>query len=249
MQATKREINPAGSATGESVHYPTEACATCEAGNLWCQRVRDDSLSCKVPDWSGIRRKPILRGEYLFRAGEPFRAIYVLCNGSLKGVLSDHEREFITGFHIAGEPVGLDAIHSGQHHCSAVALEDGHVCEVPFDQLERSCLDEPISQRWLHRSMSREILRRYERVSALARTSMEGRMAAFLLNLSMRFSATRIPLCMSRDEMGSYLGMTAEAISCTLRKFHASRLITARPNQIELVDINGLRLAADGCAK
>jgi CRP/FNR family transcriptional regulator len=38
----------------------------------------------------------------------------------------------ITGFQMAGELLGMDAIGAGQHLCEAVALEDSEVCEIPF---------------------------------------------------------------------------------------------------------------------
>lgn len=162
-------MNPREPVAVHDVEYPTEACARCEMCNLWCQPVRDDPTRCNLPDWFGNWRKPIRRGEYLFRAGESFHSIYALRNGSLKEVQSGLGGEIISDFRFAGELVGLDAIHSGRHRYSAVALEDGHVCEVPFDQLERLCLDRSNSQLWLHKTMS-------------------------------------------LDDIGSYLGMTAEAI-------------------------------------
>lgn len=251
MRTKTCEITPAGCATAQADPFPTKACARCDMCGLWCQAVQDDPARYDAPDWFCNQRRPIRRGEYLFRAGESVRSIYALRNGSLKLFLPERGRERITAFHFAGELVGLHAVHSQEHDCSAVALEDGYVCEVPFDQLERLCRNEPASQRRLHQSLSREIVRHYERVSGMAGLNLDARLAAFLLNLSRRFSArslsaTLFPLCMSREEIGNYLGMTAAAVSRILLKFQGSRLISTHLDLVELVDVNGLRLAASG---
>lgn len=232
------------------VQYPTIACGTCELCDLWCQPIRDNPSKYNSLEWFKNRRTKIRRGEYLFHAGEPFRSLYALRTGFLKVFFVNQGREHVTGFYMAGELVGLDAIHAARHTCSAVALEDGQVCEVPFEQLEKLCLDLPASQHRLHRFMSREITRHYEMVAELVGKTVEERMAAFLLNLSKRFSEhryspTEFQLRMKRDEIGNYLGMTVETVSRTLRKFHASGLISVRGKHMELLDLDGLRQAAN----
>lgn len=232
------------------VQYPTVACATCELCDLWCQPIRDNPERYNSLEWFKNRRTKIRRGEYLFHAGEPFRSLYALRAGFLKVFFVSQGREHVTGFYMAGELVGLDAIHAARHTCSAVALEDGQVCEVPFEQLEKLCLDLPASQHRLHRFMSREITRHYEMVAELVGKTVEERMAAFLLNLSKRFSEhryspTQFQLRMKRDEIGNYLGMTVETVSRTLRKFHAAGLISVRGKQLELLDLDGLHRTAN----
>lgn len=232
------------------MQYPTVACATCELCHLWCQPIRDNPSRYNSLDWFKNRRTKIRRGEYLFHAGEPFRSLYALRTGFLKVFFVSQGREHVTGFYMAGELVGLDAIHSDVHKCSAVALEDGQVCEVPFGQLENLCLENPFSQNRLHRFMSREITRHYGMVAELVGKTVEERMAAFLLNLSQRFkehsySPTHFQLRMNRDDIGNYLGMTLETVSRTLRKFHASGLISVRGKQLELLDLDGLRQTAN----
>jgi CRP/FNR family transcriptional regulator, anaerobic regulatory protein len=246
---TPSAIDPADPTAWQDVQYPTMACATCEMCNLWCQPVRDNPARYQSLDWFKEKRTQIRRGEYLFRAGEPFRSVYVLRNGFLKVSMVNQGTERVTAFCVAGELVGLDAIHFAQHNCSAVALEDGFVCEVPFDHLERLCQDEPTSQRRLHQFMSREIMRHYEMVNTLVGKSVEQRLAAFLLNLSERLaqhslSATRIHLRMSRDDIGCYLGMTVESVSRAMRKFHGAGLVSAHGKHLDLIDFEGLRRAA-----
>jgi len=77
------------------------------------------------------------------------------------------------------------------------------------------------------------------------------RVAAFLLNLMHRlgargFSATSLHLRMSRDEIGSFLGLTAETVSRTLSSFQAKGLLVVRQRLITVTDASGLQSVLDG---
>jgi CRP/FNR family transcriptional regulator len=250
MKVKRAKAGPASSDAWASIQYPTVACATCEMCELWCQPIRENPSGYNSLNWFRNRRTKIRRGEYLFHGGEPFKCLYVLRTGFLKVFFVSQGREHVTGFYMAGELVGLDAIHAARHNCSAIALEDGQVCEVPFKQLEKLCLDLPSSMHRLHQFMSREITRHYEMVAEMVGKTVEERLAAFLLNLSKRYGehgypADRFQLCMKRDEIGNYLGMTLETVSRTLRKFAASGLISCHGRQVDLLDLEGLRRAAN----
>lgn len=56
-------------------------------------------------------RVRINRGDSLYRAGDGFRSLYALHTGFLKScVVLENGRELITGFHMAGEMMGMDGI-------------------------------------------------------------------------------------------------------------------------------------------
>src|SRR5215510_16029577 len=76
-------------------------------------------------------RRPVKRGEYLFRANDPFDSLYAVRAGFFKTkVLLEDGREQVTGFHMAGELIGLDGIGTDRHTCDALALEDSEVCVI-----------------------------------------------------------------------------------------------------------------------
>ena len=55
------------------------------------------------------RRRPITKGQVLFRMGAPFASVFAVRTGSLKTVLlSDDGTEQVTGFALAGELLGLN---------------------------------------------------------------------------------------------------------------------------------------------
>jgi len=193
-------------------------------------------------------RQKLKRGEHLYRAGDPLAALYAIRSGFMKTcVLHDDGREQVAGFHMMGELLGLDAISSGSHMCDAVALEDCEVCEIPFAYLEQLSRELPSLQHQLHRIMSREIVRDYGVMMLLGTMKAEERLAAFLVNLSQRFaargySATEFNLRMTREEIGSYLGLKLETISRAFSRFQQEGLVEVRHKRIRIRDPERLRL-------
>ena len=187
-------------------------------------------------------RRRIKRGEALLRAGNAFESILAIRSGFFKSsVVLEDGRDQVTGFHMAGEIVGLDGIGSGKHSSDVVALEDSEVCVIPYSRLEH-----PQFQRQLHRVMSRELVRDQGVMTLLGTMRAEERLAAFLLNLSQRFkvrgfSPTEFHLRMTRDEIGSYLGLSLETVSRAFSRFQADGLITVQQKHIRIAALDGLR--------
>ena len=192
------------------------------------------------------RKRPLKRGEYLYRTGGTLPSIYAVRTGFLKScVLHDDGREQVAGFHMMGELLGLDAIGSGMHMCDAVALEDSEVCEIPFNDLERLGREIPALQQHFHRIMSRELTQDQRHLLSLGTMRAEERLAAFLLSLSQRLAArgylnNEFDLRMSRVDIGSYLGIQIETVSRMLSRFAESGLIQIKQRHIKLIDMNGL---------
>jgi CRP/FNR family transcriptional regulator len=191
--------------------------------------------------------RKVVRGETLHRAGDRFQNIYAIKAGAFKTVTTlRNGREQITGFQITGEPLGMEGIHDGCYTCDAVALEDSVLCIIPFGKLEELCNDVPVMQRHLHKLMSGEIVRKAQLMTLLGSMRAEERVAAFLLNLSQRlrarrYSGSEFKLRMSREEIGSYLGMTLETVSRTLSRLQEEKLIAVSGKLIRILDPEGLQ--------
>lgn len=83
------------------------------------------------------RKKPIQKGEALFKAGDELRSLYAIRSGTIKSyTITEQGDEQITGFHLAGDLIGFDAIHKQHHPSFAQALETSMVCEIPFEILD-----------------------------------------------------------------------------------------------------------------
>jgi CRP/FNR family transcriptional regulator len=196
-------------------------------------------------------RHRIKRGSVLFRAGDVFTSLYAIRTGFFKTcVASDDGREQVTGFQMAGEIMGLDGIVSDHHNCDAVALEDAEVCVMPFADVEEFARQIPALQHHVHKIFSREIVRDHGVMMLLGNMRAEERLAAFLLNLVQRlhargFSATEMVLRMTREEIGSYLGMKIETVSRTFSKFSEDGIIDVKQRNIRILDTAALKSIYD----
>jgi len=201
------------------------------------------------------RRRPIARGETLFRHGDPFHSIYAVRSGSIKTFTpSDDGMEQVTGFHLPGEMIGLDAINGSTHPCSAKALDTASLCEIPFDELESLSHGIPSLQKQLLKIMSREILHDHNLLMMLGKKSAEERLASLLLSLSNRllqrgFSAHEFNLSMSRNDIGNYLGLAVETVSRLFRRFREQGVLTVDRRSIQIHDMQKLKEAAGATAR
>jgi len=198
------------------------------------------------------RRRRLQRDERLYGMDEPFRNLYAVRFGHFKTYQVNAAGEAqITGFQMAGELLGMDAISADRHHCDAVALEDSEVCEIPFARLEELFGEVPTLLRHFHRIMSQEITREQNVMLLLGNMRAEQRFAVFLVNLSARYAArgyspTRFQLRMSREDIGNYLGLTIESISRLLSRFKKSGLLQVDKREVVLLEPVRLKAMAAG---
>lgn len=221
-------------------------CTTCMMRNI-CMAASLEAgemsrLDSVVRSWRSVKQ-----GERLYRAGDPFRSLYAVRVGSFKTVVApERGKETISGFYMAGDSIGMDGVCQETHNCDAIALEDSVVCVIPFHQLEALCREIKPLQRHLHKMFSAEIVRESRQMMLLGNNmSAEQRVAAFLLNVSARYrergySATSFVLRMTREDIGSFLGMTLETVSRTLSKFQQEGLLTVQGKSIELLNLDAL---------
>ena len=171
--------------------------------------------------------------------------IYAVRTGFFKTCVSSEDgRDQVTGFQMAGELLGLDGIGTERHTCDAVALEDSQVCVIPYQELEHLSREFSDLQRQFHKIMSREIVRDHGVMLLLGSMRAEERLAAFLVNLTQRlktrgFSPSSLILRMTREEIGSYLGLKLETVSRTFSKFQDDGLLEVKQRHIRVVDAGG----------
>ena len=191
-------------------------------------------------------RRKVRRGESIFAAGDEFKSVYAIRSGFFKtSVVDDEGREQVTGFFMGGELLGLDGIGTGSHNGTATALEDSEVCVMPFRLIEEAARELPALQRHLHSVLSREIVRDHGVMMLLGSMRAEERLAAFLTNLSKRFlkrgfSPAEFHLRMTREEIGSYLGLKLETVSRLFSQFQKDRLIEVEQKHVRILDSDGL---------
>lgn len=229
---------------------PRQQCAGCRLHRLCLptglsgvQNSRFDSI---------VVHRRILKDEPLYKMDDPFRSIYAIRLGHFKThQVSRNGFEQIAAFHMAGELVGLDGLGTDRHQCYATALEDSEVCEIPYAKLEQLFTEIPPLLRQFHRLMSEELTREQTAMLLLGNLRAEQRFAAFLTNLSARYSArgysaTSFHLRMSREDIANYLGLTIESISRIIARLRARRLVSINNRDVELLDLPTLRALSTG---
>ena len=188
------------------------------------------------------RRRPVARGESLFRTGDALEAVYVARDGAFKTIaISEEGEERVVGFHLPGELIGLDALGADRHRCDAIALTTANVCEVPFEQLAEVASHVPALQHQLLRVIGRSVGRDQDHLDMLVRRQASERIALFLHGLSERFrhigqSATQFRLPMSREDIAHFLGLALETVSRGFTRLQEDGVIAVDGRRVEILD-------------
>jgi CRP/FNR family transcriptional regulator, anaerobic regulatory protein len=192
-------------------------------------------------------KRRIARGAALFRRGDALDALYAIHSGTFKKtVVSRDGRDKVTGFYYAGDVLGLDAIDGREHRSTAIALEDAQVCIVPYRALEQMALSAPQLQQQLFRLLSADIARDHGLMLLLGRMSADERVAAFLLSVSEAYerrgyAAHDFRLRMTREEIGSFLGLTLETVCRRTSSLQREGVLKANGREMHLCDPAKLR--------
>jgi CRP/FNR family transcriptional regulator len=218
---------------------PEIACWNCSLFRH-CHLAHDGGTTGDLLAEVGKHRRLVRRGELLFQPGDAFRFVYVVTSGSLKSYLPVHGgADRIGSFHLAGDVVGLEALHAGTHSCGARALETSSVCEVPFERIEHlGDVTRQVQRQMLH-IMSRRIRNGLLLQAVLCRKSAHERLAAFLMGLSAHFrshgfSATEFRLTMTRGDIANYLGLAEETVSRLFTRMDEQGMITINRRSVVL---------------
>lgn len=232
----------------QSVQESSCAAIACQDCGLYqlCLPMGLNSADTILLDHYVKRKRIIKRGQVLYRVGEEFAYAYAIRSGSVKTCIStDDGRLQITGFHIPGELLGLNAIDENRHNCEAVALETTSVCEISVSCFEELARQIPSVHYQMLRMMSKEIKHNQKLMLLLGKKNAEERLATYLLNLSRRFamrnySSTQFNLSMSRGDIGSYLGIAEETVCRTFTRFQEEGMIICERRLVILKDIKRL---------
>ncbi|ODS24214.1 hypothetical protein AB835_04880 [Candidatus Endobugula sertula] len=193
------------------------------------------------------RRKPLQRGEYLFKGDDKFHSIYIVHSGSVKTFVETRDGEQqITGFYFPGDLLGVDGINRRRHFYSVEALETSSFCEINFKKLEELGKNISLLQQQFHAHISREICREQEFIHLLGRMDSKRRIAFFLMSMSTIMqkqgcSPTHIHLSMTRQDISNYLSLAIETVSRLLTTFQKNKVIDVDRRNIYIKNLNKLQ--------
>jgi len=196
-----------------------------------------------------VRRK-LTAGQYVYRAGQPFQALFLVHVGFLKTCeLADDGREQVTGFRMRDDLVGVESIGLRTYSCDVIALEDSEVWELPYPPVLTACFEMPELQVRLTAALAEEIRRDRSWMLALGTLTAEQRVASFLLDVAGRyarlgFSDRHFILRMSRADMANFLALKHETVSRALSHLDDLKYISVQRREIKVLDVDGLNALA-----
>lgn len=213
----------------------------------FCNNEEAGLISTKNPHLTIKQFRHLKRNEVLFLPKNKFHNLYVIHQGVLKTYQTEADgKELIRGFYFPSEILGYEAIHTGQHLFSAVALTDSLVCEILYEDFLTLLHSEQELQKKILNLISQQLNAR----SYLFYSSAEQRIAAFLIDLSSRLSSPEnkleLLLPMSREDIGNYLRLTAETVSRILSRMQKNHIIAINHKKIALNDGDRLMHIAQG---
>ena len=224
-----------------------QSCLGCSLRRI-CMPTEVEDCDAKVLFEKLVASRIRLRkGDVLFRAGERFTALYAIRVGSCKTVaLTDDGDEQVTGLHLPGEIIGVEGIGNDVYAGQAVALEDTEVCMLPSERVESLAQRDAGFRHRVYHLLSSAIVRERSASLMLGTMRAEQRLASFLLDLSSRYqmrgySSTEFVLRMTREEIGSHLGLKLETVSRLFSRFAEEGLIEVQGRVIKLCDRIGLQ--------
>jgi len=185
-------------------------------------------------------------GQSIFALGAAFNSIALINSGFTRSTMLDENGNAqVVNFQMKGEILGVDGIHGGKHNSEIIALSECDLILLPLAKL--AVLGKTYSQfgQAILNIISTELVHQQSRLCILAARNSEVRVASFLLDLSSRYhhlgySKSSFNLRMSRNDLGSYLGLTLETVSRTLSVFNESGMIEVRNRDIRILDYAAL---------
>ena len=226
--------------TGCTIH-----CHDCNMGTL-CIPFALNATDLDRLDDIIERKKPIQKGEQIFKSGDKLTSLFAIRSGTIKSyTITEQGDEQITGFHLAGDVIGFDAIYSQEHKNFAQALETSMVCEIPYSSLNEISGTMPKLRQQIMRLMSNEIRSDQDMILLLSKKNAEERLAAFISNLATRFgscgfSPKEFRLTMTRGDIANYLGLTAATISRLISRLKKAELIEMKGKYITIINFDEL---------
>lgn len=248
-------VSPSISAGNKQTNFPVlsnEAGWRCQ-GNLW-SNLRDICTLLKVPSPNYSHDDEVLFQHVRFKAGQRihtigqhFDSLFIVNSGFLKTVLVDeYGSEQVLSFPMKGDLLGIDGIYTEHHASEAIALSDCDIIILPYKTFSALGRIYAELEQAMFNVMSRELVREQTMIGMLSALSAEAKVARFLTNLGERYSQLGYSgkvfnLRMTRQEIGSYLGLTLETVSRTLSAFNELGMVTVDQRQIAIVDVTSLK--------
>jgi CRP/FNR family transcriptional regulator len=178
--------------------------------------------------------------ETMFEQDEPSDVVYNITSGSVRlyKLLPDGRRQ-VVGFALTGDFLGLSMAE--RNVFSADALSEVSACQFSRHQFSDFVDSHPHLLRRLHAFASHELSIAQEQMVILGRRTAEEKIVAFLIGLRNRWSridgsTLNVPLPMTRQDIGDFLGLTVETVSRMFTRLAKQKALVVTPDGVRLLD-------------
>lgn len=216
------------------------SCGSCALSQI-CLPAQLPPEEVRILEHAVDRGHVLASGATLIHAGLRMQALYVVRSGSAKCYcLSAEGEEWVRGFYLPGELIGLESFAERRHPYYVVTLEPVRYCKIPVTRFELLIDILPGLRREIVRVMSQSLEESQRRRAFLGLADARARLAGFLLDLSRRLerrglSPREFKLSMSRWDIARHLGLTVETISRGLSAFKRAGWLTVRLRHIAIL--------------
>ncbi|MDO9004226.1 MAG: Crp/Fnr family transcriptional regulator [Aquabacterium sp.] len=165
------------------------------------------------------RRQIVYPGQTIHSVGQPFSNLHIVHSGLIKLLhFSQDGRQQVVALRFKGDWLGFDGMADQQHTCEAVALDISEIWTVSYAAVLAASQDHPAVLSALHKAISEDMTGMQERFMSHCTLHADARVAEFLLQWSSSLAKRglhpdQFRLRLSREEIGSYLGITLESVS------------------------------------
>ncbi len=190
-------------------------------------------------------RRVVDKGQMVFWQDDPGEAMFVLLEGSVKLVVCSRDGELIelTRHHAPATFGELALLDGGPRSASAEAVDRSTLLVVTRPELLRLLRsDEQVAEALL-RTLGAMVRRTTRQISDLAFLSLQGRVAAKLLDLAEGHARTRR---ITQVELATMVGGARQTVNQALRSLESRGYIRSAGRVFEILDREQLKRLAGG---
>ncbi len=197
----------------------------------------------------GVSSETYKKGELIFREGQKANKLYIICSGKIKIFRNTVDgKEQILYILTEGDFIGaFNLLKEDEFDFNAAAVEDTQISMLEKEAFDKVMLSNPEITLKIFEKAYERIMKVEALVARLSSNSPDAKVAGLLLDLIERFGTSTdegivLDLTISREEMGSYAGISRETMSRKLQLFQEMDLIKLMGvKKILIIDQNKLK--------
>jgi len=197
----------------------------------------------------GVSSVAYKKGEIVFSQGQKANKLYIVCSGKMKIYKNTLDgKEQILYILSSGDFIGaFNLLKEDEFYFNAVALEDLQISTLEKEEFDKVVLSNPQITLKIFEKAYERIIKVESLVARLSSGSPDAKIAGLLVDLVEQFGTETergilLELSMSREEMGSYAGISRETMSRKLQLFQELGLIQLEGvKKILILDLNQLK--------